>query len=86
MLKELKYILYLLSIFLFIFFSLKYYISDDHKKKSYRSHKTLNEKINSYTKKLNLLKNDTKDIIIYVENNKNQNMKKYNFWQLLNND
>ena len=37
MIKELKYFFYLLTIFLFVFFCVKYYFSDDHIKKSYRS-------------------------------------------------
>ena len=86
MLKELKFLLFLLIIFFFIFFTLKYYLSDNFKKKSYRSQITINEKINLFKKNLKLLKNDTNDIIFYVENDKDQNMKNYKFWELLNKD
>ena len=37
MLKEIKYLIFALIIFLFIFFTVKYYFSDNNKKKSYRS-------------------------------------------------
>ena len=33
MIKEIKYFIFLLVIFLFIFFSIKFYISDENKKK-----------------------------------------------------
>ena len=45
MIKELKYIFYLLVIFFFIFFTGKYYFSDENKKKSYRSLKLIDNKI-----------------------------------------
>ena len=52
MLKELKYLLYLFVITLFIFLSLKYYFSDDNKKTSYRSHKQIDKKINLYSQNM----------------------------------
>ena len=45
MLKELKYFLFLFTIFIFSYLSLKYYFSDDNKKNSYRSYKEADEKI-----------------------------------------
>jgi hypothetical protein len=45
MLKEVKYLIFLLIITLFIFFTAKYYFSDSYKKKSYRSLASINEKI-----------------------------------------
>ena len=86
MIKELKYVFYITIIFFFIFFVTKYYFSDDYEKKSYRSMSTINEKINNLTKNLITLKNDTKNIIEYVEYQKDKNKKKYHFWKLLNND
>jgi hypothetical protein len=47
---------------------------------------TINEKINNLSKNLVTLKNDTKNIIEYVEYQKDKNKKKYHFWKLLNND
>ena len=86
MFKELKYVFYIVVIFIFVFFTLKYYFSDQNKKKSYRSLNTLNKKINDYAKNLPLIKNDTNNIIEYVENAGTDNKKKYNFWKLLIND
>ena len=68
MLKELKYFLYLLVIFLFIFFTIKYYFSDQNEKNYFRSINSVNDKIIKYSLKLPLLKNDTDEVIEYVEN------------------
>ena len=86
MLKELKYLLYLLVITLFFFLSLKYYFSDDNKKNSYRSYKQVNKKIINYSQNLILLKSDTINIVEYVEKTININKKNYNFWKLINNN
>ena len=86
MIKELKYLFFLLIISLFFFLSLKYYFSDDNKKNSYRSYKQVNKKIKEYSKNVILLKSDTIDIVEYVEKNTNNNKKNYNFWKLINND
>ena len=83
MLKEIKYLLFILIIFLFIFLTGRYYFSDTNKKKSYRSLNSLNEKINTYSKKLPILKDDTKNIIEYVEQSNNKKRKRFNFWKLL---
>ena len=86
MLKELKYLLYLFVIILFFFLSLKYYFSDDNKKNSYRSYKQVDEKIIMYSKNIILLKNDTINIVEYVEKTIDKNKKNYNFWKLINNN
>jgi|TARA_B100000959_G_scaffold282122_1_gene347818 hypothetical protein len=86
MIRELKYVFYLVIIFFFIFFVARYYFSDEYKKKSFRSINLIEEKITIFSKNLILLENDTNDIIEYVENQKNQNKKKYHFWKLLKND
>ena len=83
MLKEIKYLIYILIICLSIFLTGRYYFSDDNKKNSYRSLKSLNEKINIYSEKLPVLEDDTKDIIEYVEQSNNKKKKKFNFWKLL---
>ena len=83
MFKELKYVFYLLVIFLFIFFISKYYFSDQNKKKSYRSIKSIDQNIEKHLTNLPILKSDTGDIINYVENNIDQNKKNYRFWELL---
>ena len=86
MFRELKYLFYLLVIFLFIFFISKYYFSDQNKKKSYRSIKSIDQNIEKYLTNLPILKSDTEDIIDYVENNTDQNKKNYQFWKLLINN
>jgi len=83
MIKELKYLTYVIFISIFLFLTIKYYLSDNNKKKSYRSFNLINEKIELFSNQLPILENDTKNIIEYVENTKNKKKKKYNFWKLL---
>ena len=66
MFKEIKYIIFVFIIGLFIFFTAKYYFSDAYKKKSYRSLNNIENKINTYSEKLPILEDDTKNIIEYV--------------------
>ena len=84
MLKELKYLSFLIFILLFFFLSLKYYFSDNNKKNSYRSFKLIDDKIFNYSNNLILLENDTMDIVEYVEKTIEKNKKNYNFWKLIN--
>ena len=84
--KELKYFLYVATIFGFLIFVGTYYFSDKNKKNSYRSTKLYDNKIIKYNNELLKLESDTEDIIEYVENSSNKNKKKYKFWDLLNND
>jgi hypothetical protein len=86
MLKEIKYLIFIVIIMLFIFFTGKYYFSDENIKKSYRSYKNINEKIKIYSKELPILENDTKDVIEYVKQTNEKKKKKFNFWKLLEND
>ena len=86
MLKEIKYLIFIIIISLFIFFTGKYYFSDENIKKSYRSYKNINEKIKIYSKDLPILENDTKDVIEYVKQTNQIKKKKFNFWKLLEND
>ena len=86
MFKEIKYLIFILIICLFIFFISKYYFSDTNKKNSYRSLNNINEKINTYAEKLPILEDDTKNIIEYIEQSNNKKKKKFNFWKLLETD
>ena len=86
MLKEIKYLIFLSIISLFIFFTGKYYFSDENIKKSYRSYNNIDEKIKIYSKDLPILNNDTKDIIEFVKQTNKKKKKKFNFWKLLEND
>ena len=77
MLRELRYLCFSIFIILFFYFIIKHYISDDYKKKSFRSF--------SYVENLPILENDTKNIIEYLKINK-EKKKKFNFWELIEND
>ena len=62
MLKEIKYLIFIVVILVFIFFTGRYYFSDEYLKKSYRSYKNNDEKIKVYSKNLPVLENDTENI------------------------
>ena len=83
MLKELKYFSYIFIIFFFLFFTGRHYFSDTNKKISYRSKNEILKKIDNISENLQTLRNDTENIIEYVENNENKKKKKYYFWELL---
>ena len=83
MLKEIKYLIFVFIICIFLFLTGKYYFSDSNKKNSYRSLNTIDEKIIIYTEKLTVLEDDTKNIIEYAEQSKSKKKKKFNFWKLL---
>jgi hypothetical protein len=84
MIKEIRYFIFLITIVIFIFFTTKYYFSDSHKKKSYRSLANIDKKIEIYSQELPILDNDTQNIIEYVKNTQSKKKKKYHFWKLLN--
>ena len=86
MLKEIKYLIFIVIITLFLLFTGKYYFSNENIKNSYRSYKNIDQKIKDYSKNLPLLKNDTENIIEYVKQTDKKKKKKFNFWQLLEND
>ena len=83
MIREIKYLIYILIISLFLFLTLKYYFSDINRKNSFRSMADIDKKINIYAEKLPILKDDTKTIIEYVEQLNDKKRKKFNFWKLL---
>ena len=84
--KELKYLLYISTIFGFFIFIGNYYFSDENIKKSYKSTKLYDNEIIEYSSNLHILKSDTENIIEYVENTLNKDEKKYKFWELLINN
>ncbi|MDC3033948.1 hypothetical protein OA252_00670 [Candidatus Pelagibacter sp.] len=86
MLKEIKYLIFIIVISVFIFFTGRYYFSDENFKNSYRSYKNNDEKIKLYSENLPILENDTQDIIEYVKQTNKDKKKKFNFWKLLEND
>ena len=83
MFKEIKYLIFVFIIGIFLFITGKYYFSDSNKKNSYRSISSIDEKLNNYADKLPILQNDTKNIIEYVEKSNEKKKKKFNFWKLL---
>ena len=84
MLKEVKYVVYLLTIFFFIFFVIKFYLSENNIK---WSNKVILQYQNILDKKfisLPIITDDTNDIIEYtseIEDFKNKKQRK--FWVLL---
>ena len=83
MLKEIKYLIFIFVICLFLFLTGRYYFSDTNKKNSYRSLNNIDKKITKYSEQLPILKDNTKNIIEYVEQSNNNKKKKFNFWKLL---
>ncbi len=86
MIKELKIVFFILVIFFFLIFTGRFYFSDENKKNTFRSINNINSKINTFSKNLIVLKNDTNDIIEYIENEKNNDEKNYYFLELLRNN
>ena len=86
MLKEIKYLIFIVIIILFLFFTGRYYFSDENIKKSYRSYKNNDQKIKLFSKNLPVLENDTQNVIEYVKKTNKKKKKKFNFWKLLEND
>ena len=82
MIKELKYLLFVVTIFLFVFFILKYYFSDENIKKSNIKIISYEKKLNKFVKELPLIESDTNNIIEYVDNNIKKK-KEYSFWNLI---
>ena len=84
MLKEIKYVVYLLTIFFSIFIVIKFYLSENNIK---LSNKIMLQYQNELDKKFNnlpIIKDDTNDIIEYtneIEDFKNKKQRK--FWDLL---
>ena len=86
MIKELKIVFFIFAIILFLIFTGRFYFSDKNKKNTFKSINNINSKINTFSKNLIVLKNDTNDIIEHIENEKNNDRKKYYFLELLKNN
>ena len=83
MIKELKIVFFIFVIILFLIFTGRFYFSDKNKKNTFKSLNNINTKVNTFSKDLIVLKNDTNNIIEYIKNEKNNDKKKYYFWELL---
>jgi len=86
MLKEIKYFIFFLIIIFFIIFSIKYYVSDENKKKTFRNLNLIDKNISLYKNKLPTISNDTNNIVKHLNNDESTNKKKYSFWNLLKNE
>ena len=79
MFREIKYLIFIVVIFVFIFFVGKYYFSNKNKKNSFRTLSNINQKINLYSQNIPILENNTQNIIEYVKNNKTKKRKDITF-------
>ncbi len=86
MLKEIKYSIFILSIILSIVFSIKFYISDEYKKKTFRVLNSIDQKVDLEKLELPVFLSDTDNIITYLDKDDNSNKKKFTFWDLLKNE
>ncbi len=83
MFKEIKYFFFFLIIMIFLIFSIKFYLSDENIKKTFRNLSSIDKNINIYKSQLPIISNDTDNIVNYLTNDDNSNKKKYSFWDLL---
>ena len=82
MIKEIKYFIYIFTIILFFFLTIKFYLSETNIKNTYRSINYKDENININDLDLKVLKNNTVDIIEYVDIQLDDE-EEYKFWELL---
>ena len=84
MIREIKYLFYLIVLTLFVYLVLNYYFSDYNEKKSYRNISNFLDNLNSKNVDVPLIKNDTKNIIEYKTNSEEIiNTKQRKFWELI---
>ena len=85
MLKKIKSIFYLASFLIFIILITRFYFSDQNIKETNKSRAFYSVKLNNNTQNLPLLKNDTGDIIEYLDDIEiyKKKKKKYTFWDLI---
>ena len=74
--------LYIYNNFIFFFLTIKFYLSETNIKNTYRSINYKDENININDLDLKVLKNNTVDIIEYVDNQLDDE-EEYKFWELL---
>ena len=86
MFKEIKYLIFIIVILLFIFLTGNYYFSDKNIKKSYKFYNNIDKKIKIYLRDLPILENNTNNVIEYVNQTNQKIKKKFTFWNLLEND
>ena len=84
MIKEIKYLFYLIVLTVFVYLVVNYYFSDYNEKKSYRNISNFIDNLNSKNINVPLIKSDTKNIIEYTDKSDefiNTNQRK--FWELV---
>tara|TARA_Y100001949_G_C15976134_1_gene326145 strand:+ start:1203 stop:1460 length:258 start_codon:yes stop_codon:yes gene_type:complete len=84
MIKEIRYLFYLVVLSIFIFLVINYYFSDYYEKKSNRKISNFLDNFNSKNIDLPLIKSDTKNIIEYkINSDQLINTKQRKFWDLI---
>ena len=85
MLKKIKNIFYLTSFFIFIILTIKFYFSEQNIRATNKSRSFYSVKLNNNTQNLPLLKNDTNNIIEYINDVEiyKKKKKKFTFWNLI---
>ena len=84
MIKEIKYLFYLVVLSIFIFLVINYYFSDYYEKKSNRKISNFLDNFNSKNIDLPIIKSDTKNIIEYkINSDQIINTKQRKFWDLI---
>ena len=85
MLKKIRNIFYLASFFIFIILTTRFYFSDQNIRETNKSRSFYSAKLNSNTQNIPLLKNDTSNVIEYIDDIEiyKKKKKKYKFWDLI---
>ena len=85
MLKKIINIFYLTSFLIFIILTVRFYFSDQNIRETNKSRAFYSVKIDNKTQNLPLLKNDTNNIIEYINDVEvyKKNKKKFTFWDLI---
>jgi len=84
MIREIKYLFYLIVLTVFVYLVLNYYFSDYNEKKSYRNISNFLDNLNSKNINVPLIKSDTKNIIEYNDkSDESINTNQRKFWELV---
>ena len=85
MLKNIKYIFYLGSIFVFIILTTRFYFSNQNIRETNKSRSFYSVELSNNTQNLPLLKNDTNNIIKYLNDVEvyKKKKKKFSFFDLI---
>ena len=84
MIREIKYLFYLIVLTLFVYLVLNYYFSDYYEKKSNIKISNFLDNLNSKNINVPLIKSDTKNIIEYNDkSDESINTNQRKFWELV---